>query len=230
VAGAGAVVAVVTSFQVAHVINVMLAIAVPATLLLLALVYGAAKARTRVPALAGIWRWTGVALVLGAAMMVYVYWPGYVAYYREDAIPIRQIEQYDDEAQAWQFIREKVAPDTPIAYTNTHLVYPLLGPDYQRRAFYVPVRADVTDMRTLPRFPEPIEGEQVTPTATRLLNSQPDAETWLRRLQESRAGVLFIASIPGGGIPPELAMASQRPEHFRVIFASGAVRIYKIDW
>jgi hypothetical protein len=171
----------------------------------------------------------GVA-ALALAVPVYVYWPSYVRHCREiQPVFWARPEEYPRLAGGWKFVAENVPPDAAIAYTNAYLVYPLQGVPPVRPVLYVPVRADVADFLHLPRFPEPVSGEHIEETFSRLLCEHPDRETWLRRLLASGAAYLYVGRSTPVGDPPEMGFAADDPAHFTRVFADEGSAIFRVE-
>jgi hypothetical protein len=172
--------------------------------------------------------YTAAAALVIAGMFTYVNWHGYLIRYRETRLLSWQ-QFYPDSANAWQYVSEHVPPDATIAYTNTYTIYPLYGDLLSRKLFHVPLRRDVPDFMHLPRVPAPLPGERIEATYTRLLQANPDAELWLRRLLESRAEFLFVARKGPEGDAPEMAFVERDAAHFTPLFREEGAAIFKIN-
>ena len=89
-------------------------------------------------------------------------------------------------------------------------------------------RRAVRSLRDLPHFPERVSGEHIIPTATALLDSDTDADAWLRQLLASGAGYLVIAKNDAGPHPPEIPLARADREHFRPVFEDENYVIFQV--
>jgi hypothetical protein len=168
------------------------------------------------------------AMVLALGFWIYVEWNVYVGVCHLDEVPIWQTE-WPGESPAWHFLQEHVPKDTVIAYTQTFLIYPLIGDDLERRVVYVPVRADTPDFLHHPAFPRPMDGESIQDEAAVLLNAPGDQTIWRRRLAASGAKYLFVCLNGVVKRPTESIWAEADKQHFVPIFKDESAAIYQIQ-
>jgi hypothetical protein len=176
---------------------------------------------------------TMVTLSLACAF-AYVFWGAYLEQlYEKDpnrrghaGIPFAWKTTYSREAPLWSFVRENVPDDARIAVANTYYVYPFLDDAYQRRVAHAPVLRGLHDFRHLPRLGDTVPGDLIVARMTRVMNAEPDKQTWLANLRAAGAQFLVIATIPEEPNPPETRFVAEDAWRFERLFddtAAGAV-------
>ena len=172
-------------------------------------------------------------VLLGLAGLIYVEWKSYVLSYRAMVDPTELTDgafwqSAYAEGPAWRFIRREVPETVTIAYANTYLVYPLLGFELTRRAVYVSPHADIERIDQLPRLSTPMSGDQMEGAYAAILNSNPDRQTWLRRLHEAGAQYLLVIKAARGLRAPELDLANTDPTRFTLVYDDSIASVYRI--
>ncbi len=209
-----AVIGVATSFVPA----VLLVLSVPAIIASLVLIVSSAlvcNPRTRTVSVGAL-----TLLLLG---MVYVFWQAHLNARRETEAFWRGT--YGPIADGWAFLREKeLSPGTTIAYAHTHFVYPLTGPELDRRVIYAPTRAGVRSIADLGRVGLHVKGEDLEGAVTNLMTRDADKKVWLTNLRDSGAKYLFI-----NDWCPERDFAKSDP-HFVAVFDNAEQVIYEVRW
>jgi len=131
----------------------------------------------------------------------------------------------------WAFVRDQPRGE-PVAYSNTHFVYPLYGFELDRRIEYVPTRSGLVSWTDLPPLHRALPGEQIQHAVVEALTDQSDREQWLGRVLASGARFLFIGKgdLSGGAnaTPPELHFARDDAEHFIFRIENEAAAIFEI--
>jgi hypothetical protein len=168
-------------------------------------------------------------LLAAFAVVVFVYWAAYVRGYREVMFVDGSAysRQYPDEFPLWKFVDAKIPANATVAYTNLYLVYPLIGPEQRRHLVYVPTRDGITTTASLPYLGDGLEGKPLVRAATAATIASPDAEGWLRRLDQSGATYLVVG-LGDGVLPPELGIAIYSPARFRRVFASPSAVVFEV--
>ena len=100
-------------------------------------------------------------------------------------------------------------------------------PEPTRPVEYVPARRGVRRLAELPDLGA-VNGEEMVVRVARVTNADPAEGEWLERLGASGARYLFVEKRAGVPAAPELAMAAQLRERFRVVFDNYAARVYEI--
>ena len=169
--------------------------------------------------------------VLAVASYVFVYQDINIARYIAQTHP-RWADPtvYGPLADAWEFVRTSVPRDATVAYTNTNLVYPLMGFVGDRRVVYAPTRPDVTTLHSLPHLPGPVSGEHLVAEVARVTTADADVETWIANLRRLNADYLFVARDAVVKDPPELTFARGDRARFEPVFENAAATVYRIRW
>jgi hypothetical protein len=176
----------------------------------------------------------GTVVILVVVGFVYTTWPGFMQEARRQPGPTWAMEEsYGAGGEAWEFVRDDLPPEDPLAYTNTYLLYPLYGFELNRRVFYVPGRPNLHHLHDLPRFDEPTTGESIPRRVVPLTNRGFDADYWIAQMRKSGAMYIFIGkqdlSAPEKSFaPPELQIARSHPEVFGQVFDNQAAAIFQI--
>jgi hypothetical protein len=128
----------------------------------------------------------------------------------------------------WTFVRDEIPPGSTIAYTGTHLVYPLMD---GHRVVHVPVRKGVTTIADLPRLGDHLSGEQINPAMRQAMQRDLDPAGWATRLHASGAAYLVIATdIPG----PEALLIDRNldrdPHGYRLVHHGAGGDVYQLTW
>jgi hypothetical protein len=177
------------------------------------------------------------AAVLIAVPLVYVFWEAYLMqYYEKDpqrqavaGIPYAWRDTYSREAPLWAFVRENLPDDAHIAVANTYYVYPFLDDAYRRRVDYAPVLSGLHDFLHLPRLGDTVPGDLIVERMTRVMNAEPDKQTWLANLRAMGAQFLVIATIPEEPNPPEARFVAEDAWRFERLFENPtAGSVYRI--
>jgi hypothetical protein len=175
-----------------------------------------------------------IILVTAVGLIVYVQWTAFTITYRRQTNEMWRNPStgYGELAEAWIYVRDELPAEQTLAYANTFYVYPLYGPDLDRRVAYAPLRAGLKHIRDLPRIAQPLTGEQIVPAAVRLTNADPDRQTWLENLRKLGANLVLIAKAdltnsPDSPPPAELTFAEQDPAHFQRVFDNSSAAIYR---
>ena len=178
-------------------------------------------------------QWMAAGLAAAAlAMLIYVRWEAYMSAYQRNTTPSWEIRPpgYGPIAQAWEFVRANIPSAEPIAVANTNLIYPLQGFDLHRPVRYVPTRIDMPDFAHLPPLGDRLKGEDSIPAVSEALSRNPDADTWLKRLQSTGIDYLLLAKGSDGMVPTpiESSLISANPAHFRPLFDNSSATVYQI--
>jgi hypothetical protein len=130
----------------------------------------------------------------------------------------------------WQYIDdpEHIAPDAPLAYTNLIFTRPLMGFDYARRVFYIPMLPGVRNYHDLQNSRIRVTDQEIRGFVTHLLTENPDRDEWLRNLLKSDAQYLLIGKQPILAAPPEKAFADADSMHFLRIREDACGTLYQI--
>jgi hypothetical protein len=171
--------------------------------------------------------WTAVVAVLVLAGLIYVDWLSYLTACRRSAVACYRT-QYDSQADAWQFVRDKLPPRELLAYSNTVYVHPLSGFDNDRPLVYVPTRRGVTHLSDLPPFAQKLSGEQIVAAISAALTADTDAQGWLERIKASGAKHLIVFRTQWVAEPPELAIAAGHPERFEMEYENDVARVFRV--
>jgi hypothetical protein len=188
-----------------------------ATLGMLAAIYASVRIRSVLVALGAV----------VAAGWIYVYWLATIGAVDGLTLPSMMLF-YPKSAEVWAVVERDLPPEAPIAYTNLHLIRPLMGFNYQRPVFYVPVRPDVRAYHNLPPSDQPLTDQQLRPWISTLLLSDPQMPQWQQRLLQSPAAYLLVGKQPDVPPAPELTFAKQAPERFRPVFENEAAALFRI--
>ena len=219
-----AVVSLATSFKALEILEEIVTSAILITAITLGLIWVIVRLARKYDR---VKIYATVAIVFPATLLIYVQWHAYVVRYQLSRSWYYS-SQYPNNASAWQFIFENVPADAKLAYTNSYFVYPLYGEALLRRVVYVPVRAETSDFQHLPRFGQPVSGDQIVNRFSDLLNEHPDREEWIRRLLNSGAGYLYVVRDGPSGEPPEAKFAEEDPAHFTRLFKDATGSIYRV--
>ena len=135
----------------------------------------------------------------------------------------------------WKFLREDLPQSGKIAYTNTYLVYPLMGFRYWHELVHVPTRGDFEAFASMPRIEGRIAGEEIPKRIAAMLREKPDREAWLRRLRRSGAEYLVVVkqdpAEPSRFMRPvELDWAQTDAKEFERVFDNVAGSVFRIRW
>jgi hypothetical protein len=180
---------------------------------------------------------SGIAAGLGLCAFAYVFWTAYLEQlYEKDpqrqgnaGIPFAWHNTYARESPLWSYVRENLPDDARIAVANTYYVYPFLDAAFHRRVSYAPVRHGLRDFRHLPRLGDTVPGDVIVERMTRVMNAEPDKQTWLENLRAMDAQFLVVATIPEEPNPPEGRFVAEDPGRFEPLFADpGAGAVYRI--
>jgi hypothetical protein len=174
--------------------------------------------------------WTAGVAVLVLAGFIFVSWRGYLrspAGCRAAAVACYRT-QYDSQADAWQFVRDKLPPRELLAYSNTVYIHPLSGFENDRPLVYVPTRRGVTHLSDLPPFAQKLSGEQIVAAISAALTADTDAQGWLERIKASGAKHLIVFRSEWVAEPPELAIAAGHPERFEVEYENDVARVFRV--
>lgn len=167
-------------------------------------------------------------VVLGLSGLIYVYWEAFLRRPIDGYIAMCaaawRVAGYGSLADAWEFVRT-LPVDEPVAYTNTHFVYPLMGFDLRRPVVYVPTRRGMRAWTDLPAFVEPLSGETIGPAVTEALHLDTDARQWIEGLRLSNAKYLFVARESQA---PELQLVREFPGRFVTVFENDAAAVFEI--
>ncbi len=136
---------------------------------------------------------------------------------------------YGQSADLWQFIRDKLPPTEPLAYTNSTYTYAMTGSDLRRPVVYVPTRHNIRHLHDLPPLPGELPGERIPSQATLATFADPDPDQWLARLSESGATHIAVFINDTVPTPPELAIIQAHPEKFRALYSNPAGTVYEIS-
>jgi hypothetical protein len=188
-----------------------------ATLGMLAAVYASAR----------IWCVLAVVGMVAAAGWIYVYWLATLSAVEGLTLPSLMLF-YPKPAEVYAVVARDLPPDAPLAYTNLHLIRPLMGFNYQRPVFYVPVRPDITAYHDLPPSDQRLTDQQLRPWISTLLLSDPQMSQWQQRLLESPAAYLLVGKQPDVPPAPELTFAKQAPGRFQLVFENEAAALFRI--
>jgi hypothetical protein len=166
---------------------------------------------------------------VGVVLAVYIYWHAYIGVYRETGTYVTWATPtlYDGQAELWRFVREELPRGATIAYGNTYLTYPLMGFAHDHRVVYVPTRRNVKSLVDLPRISERVTGEEISDRVSQVLRGEADREQWLKRVRESGAEYLVIATVDPSDsskdlIPLEQGFVASDPAHFERVYPSGS--------
>jgi hypothetical protein len=238
VAAALAILSLATAFKSALAAQVgpLLGQALAATLIVVA----AAVLQAHVVKLERKWlAASAAALVLLAAMPVYVFWNQFLGSYYlktnegagQAGISYAWAATYADEAPLWTFVRENVPDDATVAIANTFFVYPFFDSAYHRRLGHAPVRRGLHDFLHFPRMGDTVPGDVIVQRMTDVQNEDPDKSTWLENLRRLGAQYLVIATFPHENDPPERRFVAEEPALFERIFDHPvAGSVYRIRW
>jgi hypothetical protein len=239
--GVGAIVAIAsiaTGFE-SRLVGQMTALLLPAAIITGLFVAGAAvwprlrRRRDGVP----IVSIAAIAAGLAACAFTFVFWTAYLEQlYEKDpqrrgnaGIPFAWRTTYSRQAPLWSFVRESLPDDARIAVANTYYVYPFLDDAYRRRVGYAPVLRRLHEFLQLPRLGETVPGDVIVERMTRVMNAQPDKQTWLANLRAMAAQFLVIATIPEEPNPPEARFVAEDGWRFERLFDDpGAGAVYRI--
>jgi hypothetical protein len=174
---------------------------------------------------------------LAVCAFAYVFWSAYLEQlYEKDpdrrgraGIPYAWHTTYAREAPLWSFVRENLLDDARIAVANTYYVYPFFDAAYQRRVDYAPVLRGLHDFWHLPRLGDTVPGDVIVERMTRVMNAEPDKQTWLANLRAMDAQYLVVATIAEEPNPPEAQFVAEDPARFEPLFTHReAGSVYRI--
>jgi hypothetical protein len=214
----------------------MAALLLPATIITGLVVVGVLAARRRPDAGRVVQLFTLLAVLLASAF-AYVFWDAYLEQlYEKDpnrrghaGIPFAWKTTYAREAPLWSFVREHLPDDARIAVANTYYVYPFLDDAYHRRVAYAPVLRGLHDFRRLPRLGDTVPGDVIVERMTRVMNAEPDKQTWLANLRAMGAQFLVVATIAEEPDPPEARFITEDAWRFERLFDDRAAgSVYRI--
>jgi len=165
--------------------------------------------------------------VVGIAGWSYVYWPAYLRDL-EDEAPELWRQFYGPVADVWAAVRtpEKVRRGATIAYTNTHLTYPLMGFRLDHRLVAVPCGRGLVHVHDLPHFGRSLSGPQVQEALLEQIRKDADQSDWLKRLAASGAEYLVISRQFGDTI--EQAWVKADPRRFTLLLENQDAALYHI--
>jgi hypothetical protein len=165
----------------------------------------------------------GSLAVLFIAGYAWVNWRAFVRDRRENAGPLWT--KKDMPGALWTFVRDQLPPGETIAYTGTHLVYPLMD---GRRVVHVPVRKGVSTIADLTRLGDRLSGQQINPAMQRAMVRDWDAEQWLDRLRGSGAAYVMISADVIG--PERSLLAYPKQQSVELIYQDAAGMVFRITW
>jgi hypothetical protein len=164
---------------------------------------------------------------VAGGLTIYVYWHAYLRLYRDGCVSHWSMG-YPDEAPAWQFIRDELPPDANVAFANTQFTYPLYGFQFQRDIAYAPTRRGLHSFENFPRMGDDVPGDLIVQTMTRIMQENPDRQTWLENLQSMHARYLLVFQHGLTDDPPELRFARGDPSRFIPRFSDPNAFVFEI--
>lgn len=172
-------------------------------------------------------------LVAGALVVliggVWVYWNAYVVSLVESS-HVAWASRYGPLVEAWRFVRHDLPRGAPLAYTNTYLIYPLMGERLDRPVLHVPVAPGVHRLHDLPPFQGRINETTLLPVVVGATQANGDAVQWRRRVLDSSVAYLIIARTPiAPQIPPAPELGWVAGDNaFRPVFDNPAATIFEV--
>jgi len=189
-------------------------------------------ARNRWPQIAGrILAYGAPVLGIALLMAIWVYQNAAIARYAQARDELWQpAASYGGLGEAWALARSEAGRGKTIAYTNTCLIYPLFGFDWNHDVVYAPLRRGLKRLTDLPRPLAAVPGERMVELIVAPLMDDPDPEGWLANLKRAGADYLFLAKETRGVKAAELQFAQRDPQRFRKLFENAAAVMYEIRW
>jgi hypothetical protein len=165
----------------------------------------------------------GVVLVLLVVGYAWIYWRAFVAERREAAIAAWSYKGMP--GALWAYVRDDLPRGQSIAYTGTHLVYPLQGFELDRPVRHVSVRVGVGLIWHLPYLGDDLAGEYIDEATRRAMTAVPNAGAWLDKLRRTPVThVVVLNGIKGA----EAQWMAAMPERFEPVYADADGSVYRI--
>jgi hypothetical protein len=171
------------------------------------------------------WMLAGVAVALAIMGYAWVNWHAFLDERRDIAGPAWTSR--DMPGELWTYVRDEIPPGSTIAYTGTHLVYPLME---GHRVVYVPMNSHYSAIADLPRLGDRLSGERINPAMQKAMQPVDDVNGWFTRLRASGADYLVIAAdVPGA--EPLIIDRYPAPRGFlRSVYRDKQGEVYRITW